>query len=1569
MAYRWVHRTWKLFWTILGVLILVCVVLSTLGFAILQLPASKSYIASKIEDNFNNQYKGVLKLGEFSGAIPFDFEFKNVAIYQDSTSFRPVFSTDTVNASVDFWALFRNQLIINHLDIKDPVVLFRDREGRSLAYAIEPCENDTFDSTNNEAQGINFEVLVPSATISGGVVIFDNPQESAQEGLDTLTIRDINAQIFIENKRESRFFDIDRFSFNMPELDIENANIFGQVFNDEQYLEFNAFNIRLGSSALEFSSEFNGVDFLKDDFLGQIQSSEISYRISELLVNPGLITRFYPEYERFDKVLYANFKGNGSLDSLWFEEFDFFMGRSGIDGYGFVKSPLNLESLQFEVDLENVLVDSSEFSEFVPQLSEPQIDVITTSSFDVKISGNRSGLAGEVEVLSSVGEVITNFDLGMTEYASIDLNGSFTDINLGGLISDQIIESHLTGSFAINSDDWRSVRNASGSSSFFFSDGNLNRVNFDTLSAEGTWNEGIIRPSLMFTSPSAYLTGRGTIDMTDSIPGLEFTGSGENVDLKGLTQAQSLDSVFANLEYEIFLKGNSWDNVYGQLTIDVPFATIGEDTLPTHQVYMDLNEPGNATRALRFTSTAFDMSMQGSFQLNELVRMAPYWSSYFKERVDEEVLLTTVDTFDSDSLVISSDQNFTMNASIKNLDFIKAYVPAFPSIQSAAQIRSNVNGNPNRLLFNASINDPSISFKETTIDSLALQVTGSFRSSETLKSFSGLQAQLDLGSISTGLLDAKGLSFEFDMQEDSIIYTHTIDEIAEDSKFELTSGIALTDSAITAYIHEFALGSDLYLWEGVETPSVQYLADEKLRFQDFELSNFDENIAIEGILSADATDSVNYQIENVDLERISDLINGRINFSGDLNGQFTTRSLTRSPTLQGELNILGLGLDNNVVGDISVLSEFNQPLNRFDTEIIVDTDSTKYPDYYFRNNRTGQDISLKGYILAPDNNGFPETDSLFRFDLDFENVDLWIIPFIAPKVFSEMSGKANGSGLVWGNLEDYDFNINYDIGMDDAVYMRPRFLDTFYYGIGSLSFSRDQGLNFEDVFVIDPSGGAAIVSGTYNLNDFSKLHSMDLLIEMDEFQFLNSILDQDVPFFGDAYGSSTIRLTGTNLDPVLETVTPVYISDFSNIGIPLLEETEFDEDNKFIRFVDDFSSLGRIDNTTTSGAQAFLAQEDEDPFERTFTERFTMDLQFIALQPMTVRLIFDPVTGDAITADGTGRLQIRLQDEELSMFGQFDISGGNYQFVSGDIFARRFELERGGTITWNGNPTDASLNLNAFYEARPDINTLTQSRSDIDQDNSQRVPVQLVLNVGGTLSSIENNFFFRLPNTFEARQNTALSAQINTLNRNEDEKLIQATSFLLMGDFIPSTTATTSTTDSFSENFSGSGAVLNPLLSSQVISPLLSNQINSLLRSDVGSLDIDFNLNTYNNVDLAVALRLYNDRIILSREGQITGAQSNIGDIGATYRINQTLSVTAFHRQDPTFSNLGSGDENQQGQDINGLGLEAEVNFNSWDEFLKKITRPFRKLFGRKNSNDEQEDQITENQTSSVPGN
>lgn len=1564
MALRWLHKTWSAFWAFIGIGLAVLIVVGLLGFGILQLPASKSYIVKKIEDRFNSQHYGVIKLGKFTGTLPVNFQFESINLYPDSSSFEPIISSDTVSATLDFLSLFGNRYVINGLKVSSPRIKVSGDSSASIINAIQKkkVDNSTIDLSETSSPFV--EILAPSVVINNGYVVIDNPILSNGTISDSITLRDLDLRMFVDYNAEGRFIDIDKLELSIPELDIDNVSLFGQVFNDNRFLEFNAFNIRFGNSVLNFSGEADGVDLLKGDFLTQLNSSQLSIDIKELNVDPTTIRRVYKNYPDFEQNLYLSLKAEGDVDSVSINEFEVIFGESALQGNGYIDNPFCETDLRYGADLYNVFLDTLELYLIKPDFTSTQIEAVTSARFQANLKGTKELIAADLEVNSSRGSIIVDGELGFTDKFPLSISATLDSLNLGELFTDQLISSGLSGQIEVETSGLRNFKNTFGKAEITLLQGSINESNFDSIYVEADWDSGFINPSFKFNAPNTFLTGIGTVDVTDSIPRIDFSGQGSNLNVKELSKIERLSTAVLDLNYELFLTGSNRNNLYGQISLDIPFSVVGGDTLPNHQFYADFNEPGTNERSLRITSTAFDISMNGIFEPEEVLSLSPYWYRYFKNRIKEEILLKDQDFSTLDRPEVR-DQNFQLDLTVKNLGLLKSYFPEFPTLITNAKVTSNFNVNADRILFNSNIYDSKFQFRNIKSDSLSLLLTGSFRYLDSFKSFGDLQAEAQIAKLSTDLITGQNLNISFNMEEDSISVIQSISKIGEDTRFNIESNIQLKDSSINIFVNNFELGSNTYKWVNNRVPSLSYLTDDKVIFSDFTFSNFEEFISIEGTFSNEPSDSVKFVIRSVNLARISELINGRIDFSGNLDGNFTTRSLTKTPTIQGALNILGFGIDNNIVGDMTLQSNFNQDLNRFDTKISVLTDSTKYPDYYIRNQRSGQNIQLDGYVLAPVNGEFPAADSLFSFDLNFENIDLWIIPFIAPKVFSEMSGRASGNGYVWGNLDTYDFEVDYQIGMDDAVYLKPRFLDTYYYGQGEINFSRTRGLDFKDVYVIDPSGGSAIVSGTYDLNDFSQIHTIDLRIQMDEFQFLNNSFDPTIPFFGKAYGSSILQLTGSNLDAVLSSVTPIYISDFSNIGIPLLEETEFDEDNKFIRFVNDFSLRGSDGNSTGDNFSIFASTVEENPFDRTFTERFTLDLQFIASQPMTVQLIFDPITGDIITADGIGRLRIQLQDEEFTMFGQFDISGGNYQFVSGDIFTRRFELQRGGTITWDGSPTDAQLNLDAVYEARPDINTLTRARSEIDQQTSQRVPVQLVLSIRGSLNSIENNFFFRLPNTFETRQNTTLSTQINTLNRNEDEKLIQATSFLLMGDFIPSTSAGTDGTNSLSNNFSGSGAVLNPLLSSQVISPLLSNQINSLLRSDIGSLDIDFNLNTYNNVDLAVALRLYNDRIILSREGQITGAQSNIGDLGATYRINQTFSVTAFHRQDPTFSSFSGVEESQQAQDINGVGLEAEVSFNNWNEFFNKIANPFRRLFGIKVKEDTQnqiDDEITVNQ-------
>jgi hypothetical protein len=217
-----------------------------------------------------------------------------------------------------------------------------------------------------------------------------------------------------------------------------------------------------------------------------------------------------------------------------------------------------------------------------------------------------------------------------------------------------------------------------------------------------------------------------------------------------------------------------------------------------------------------------------------------------------------------------------------------------------------------------------------------------------------------------------------------------------------------------------------------------------------------------------------------------------------------------------------------------------------------------------------------------------------------------------------------------------------------------------------------------------------------------------------------------------------------------------------------------------------------------------------------------------------------------------------------------------------------------------------------------------------------------------------------------------LQFRLNRINNDEQEKLLQATSLLLTGNLL-NTEGSESQTAQLRNELTKGSTFINPILSNQVISPLLSSQINSLLDSDVSQFDIDFNLNQYNQIDLGVALRLYNDKLVLRREGYLTGGAAGssfgerIGDLNATYRINQNLSLTAFHRQDQIFGSIAS---NAQSGDfsptVDGVGVEASVQFNTWEQLGHKVQNFFRRLIGKEEINFEAREQNSESEQENI---
>jgi translocation and assembly module TamB len=554
---------------------------------------------------------------------------------------------------------------------------------------------------------------------------------------------------------------------------------------------------------------------------------------------------------------------------------------------------------------------------------------------------------------------------------------------------------------------------------------------------------------------------------------------------------------------------------------------------------------------------------------------------------------------------------------------------------------------------------------------------------------------------------------------------------------------------------------------------------------------------------------------------------------------------------------------------------------------------------------------------------------LYSFDVQLDQIDAWILTPIIPDIFISTEGLASGTGRLWGTLDRFDFTSEFDVHSILAV---PQFLKTNYYLDGKVYVSREGGVVLENINVRDNKGGTGVLDGTVSFNDFNPERPLNLRLSLNRLEFLNNTFEADVPFYGNVAGTGVVSLTGTNVSPFLRTTTPVTTTLDSRLAIPLLDEASVEEQSRFIEFVKSFSEIYEPKVET-------IDVVSDTNTERSFLEVFRLDLQFIS-PGSTVQLVFDPLTGEILNATGNGRIRITLEDQELQMFGNFNISGGDYTFVGGDIFVRRFQLRDGGSISWEGDPDNARLNITTAYRSRPNIGVLTSTF--IDQQS--RIPVDLILEITGTIQSLENTFYFEFPNAIDVSQN---ATELSLLN-SEDQKLVQATSLLFTGGFIPVGTS--------ADGQGELGSTLQARAGQVGLSQLLSNQINAILNNSLSILDVDFNLTGFDQADIGIALRLFDDRLILRGESQYnsdvtSGAETTLGDFGLTYRINRSLSLEVFHRRDPTLRSIVGNQS--QAESINGVGLEAQFQFNTWKELRLRVWGQIRRLFGASDEDDQ----------------
>jgi hypothetical protein len=114
------------------------------------------------------------------------------------------------------------------------------------------------------------------------------------------------------------------------------------------------------------------------------------------------------------------------------------------------------------------------------------------------------------------------------------------------------------------------------------------------------------------------------------------------------------------------------------------------------------------------------------------------------------------------------------------------------------------------------------------------------------------------------------------------------------------------------------------------------------------------------------------------------------------------------------------------------------------------------------------------------------------------------------------------------------------------------------------------------------------------------------------------------------------------------------------------------------------------------------------------------------------------------------------------VFGEYVIERGSYAMNLFGAIKKKFGVRAGSTITLNGRPEEAVLDLTAVYEVETSVEPLlADNAANADLRSAQEVPVQVLINIDGNTEELNIGFDIAVPKR-ATRQSTPKSRTSST---------------------------------------------------------------------------------------------------------------------------------------------------------------------------------------------------------------
>ena len=669
----------------------------------------------------------------------------------------------------------------------------------------------------------------------------------------------------------------------------------------------------------------------------------------------------------------------------------------------------------------------------------------------------------------------------------------------------------------------------------------------------------------------------------------------------------------------------------------------------------------------------------------------------------------------------------------------------------------------------------------------------------------------------------------------------------------------------------------------------------RIDIKDLLILRGDEQMRINGVASRERTDSIQITLNRFDISPLSQLISRwGYNVKAASTGYATIKSAFDNPEIEARISLDDL----NVNG-----------LNAPPQDIISDWDFNQNRARIFICDRGTRDTLITGYY-QPNGTRYYANARIRRLKAEL------IQPFLKG-IVSDIEGDVNVYATIMGEGRMAHLNGRATV---DSLATTVDYTKVRYHAPWGELRVEDNHIYADGIELFDPKGNKGVYKMDLNLNHLSNV-TYDISIDAHNMLVLDTEAKDNDYFYGQAYatGSAEFRGDKRGIKMDIEATS----SGNSHFYMPLSGK----EDVSYADFVKFRTAEVKGPDTTAFLTRRMLAYERKNRPVSTGGSAMDIEMALNVLPNVDMQLVIDPTLGDIIQARGTGQITMHIVPNAniFEMRGEYTISDGDYLFTLQNIWHKLFTVVPGSTVSWNGDPMGAQLNIDAVYETKASLTPLI-GNSLQGIDTSRAVPVECYIKLADDMMSPTVTFDVKVPNVAPEIQ-AVIEKALN------DQQSIATQMFWLL------------VTNSFSaDNMGAMGASLGATTGFE----LLSNQLSNWLSGENYNIVLRYRPRTEqtgDEVDFGFSTSWLNNRLLVEVEGgylsdealKATEKASNfVGEAFITWLIDPdgAFRLKGFTQ---TIDRYGEN----QGMQESGVGVYYSESFNTFKELGESLKKRF----------------------------